>query len=119
MNYKNNIAALLLSVVSSYAAADVTNGSFETWSDGLPTGWTTIDSGISVNPNTTLTQEGSSSAAITVNTGTQGSTDFRQMVSVVAGQTYEFSVGIYHTEGGVQARLYIDGYQGPSMGEEE
>ncbi|PKI17613.1 HNH endonuclease signature motif containing protein [Colwellia sp. 12G3] len=114
MNYKNNIAALLLSVVSSYAAADVTNGSFETWSDGLPTGWTTIDSGISVNPNTTLTQEGSSSAAITVNTGTQGSTDFRQMVSVVAGQTYEFSVGIYHTEGGVKARLYIDGYQGYS-----
>jgi endonuclease I len=114
MNYKNNIAALLLSAVSSYATADVTNGSFETWSDGLPTGWTTIDSGISVNPNTTLTQEGSSSAAITVNTGTQGSTDFRQMVSVVAGQSYDFAVGIYHTEGSVKARLYVDGYQGYS-----
>jgi endonuclease I len=111
MNYKNNIATLLLCAVSHYAVADVTNGSFETWSAGAPTGWSTIDSGISVNQNTSLFQEGSSSAAITVNTGTQGSTDFRQVVSVVSGQTYDFSVGVYHTEGGVKARLYIDGYQ--------
>jgi endonuclease I len=114
MNYKNNIAALLLSAVSSYATADITNGSFETWSEGAPTGWSTIDSGISVSPNTSLILEGVSSAAITVNTGTQGSTDFRQMVSVVAGQSYDFSVGIYHTEGGIKARLYVDGYQGYS-----
>jgi len=111
MNYKNNIATLLLYAVSHYAIADVTNGSFETWSAGLPTGWTSIDSGISVNQNTSIFQEGTSSVAITVNTSTQGSTDFRQTMSVVAGQTYDFSVGIYHTEGGVKARLYIDGYQ--------
>jgi endonuclease I len=114
MNYKNNIATLLLYAVSHYAVADVTNGSFETWSAGSPIGWSTIDSGISVNQNTSLFQEGSNSAAITVNTGTQGSTDFRQVVSVVAGQTYDFSVGVYHTEGTVKARLYIDGYQGYS-----
>jgi endonuclease I len=112
MNYKNNITAILLSISSCYAAADVTNGSFETWTAGSPTGWSTIDSGISVNKNTSLFQEGGSSAAITVNTSTQGSTDFRQLVSVVAGQTYDFSVGVYHTEGAVKARLYIDGYQG-------
>ena len=112
MNYKNNIATLLLCAVSHYAIADVTNGSFETWSAGTPSGWSTIDSGISVNQNTSIFQEGSSSAAIVVNTGTQGSTDFRQMVSVVSGQTYDFSVGVYHTEGGVKARLYVDGYQG-------
>jgi endonuclease I len=112
MNYKNNIATLLLCTFSHYAVADVTNGSFETWSAGTPIGWSTIDSGISVNQNTSLFQEGSSSAAITVKTGTQGSTDFRQLVSVVSGQTYDFSVGVYHTEGGVKARLYIDGYQG-------
>ena len=111
MNYKNNIAILLLFAVSNYAIADVTNGSFETWSAGSPTGWSTIDSGISVNQNTSIFQEGTSSAAITVNTSTQGSTDFRQVLSVVSGQTYDFSVGIYHTEGGVKARLYIDGYQ--------
>jgi endonuclease I len=112
MNYKKNIATLLFCAFSHYAVADVTNGSFETWSAGSPSGWSTIDSGISVNQNTSLLQEGSSSAAITVNTGTQGSTDFRQLVSVVAGQTYDFSVGVYHTEGSVKARLYIDGYQG-------
>ena len=78
MNYKNNIATLLLCAVSHYAIADVTNGSFETWSAGTPSGWSTIDSGISVNQNTSIFQEGSNSAAITVNTGTQGSTDFRQ-----------------------------------------
>jgi endonuclease I len=111
MNYKNNIATLLLYAVSHYAVADVTNGSFETWLAGSPTGWSTIDSGISVNQNTRLFQEGSSSAAITVNTGTQGSTDFRQVVSVLEGQTYDYSVEVYHTEGGVKARLYIDGYQ--------
>jgi endonuclease I len=33
-------------------------------------------------------------------------------MSVVAGQIYDFSVGVYHTEGAVKARLYIDGYQG-------
>ncbi|MBA6251867.1 MULTISPECIES: endonuclease [unclassified Colwellia] len=114
MNYKNNIAALLLCATSHYAVADVNNGSFETWLAGSPSGWTTIDSGISVNKNTTIFQEGLSSAEITVNTGTQGSTDIQQLVSVVAGQTYEFSVWVYHTEGSIKARLYIDGYQGYS-----
>ncbi len=114
MNYKNSLIALIVSVSSSYAGAEVINGSFENWSGGLPVGWTTIDSGISVSQNTSLTQEGESSAAINVNTATQGSTDFRQMVSVVAGQSYDFSVGVYHTEGGVKARLYVDGYQGYS-----
>jgi endonuclease I len=112
MNYKNNIAALLLCVVSSTALAEVTNGSFETWSAGLPTGWATIDSGISVKQNSSVIQEGLNSAEITINTSTQGSTDFRQLVNVVAGQTYDFSVGVYHTEGSVKARLYIDGYHG-------
>ena len=94
MNYKNNIAALLLCTVSHYATADVTNGSFETWLTGSPSGWTTIDSGIGVNKNTLIVQEGLSSAEITVNTSTQGSTDMQQFVSVVSGQSYDFSVWI-------------------------
>ena len=114
MNYKNKIVALLVSLISCHAAAEVANGSFESWSNGLPVGWTTIDAGISVSQNMNVTQEGTSSVAIIVNTGTQGSTDFRQLVSVVAGQTYEFSVWVYHTEGGIKARLYVDGYQGYS-----
>ena len=115
MNYKNNIAAILLSLAGVAASfnthADITNGDFESWTGGSPDGWTTIDSGISVNQNTTVVKTNTSSAAITVNTGTQSSTDFRQNVDVVAGQTYNFSTWVYHTEGGIRVRLYINGYQ--------
>ena len=110
-NKKNKLAVALLALSSFIAHAEVANGSFETWSNGAPASWTTIDSGISVAQNTTVTKEGANSAAVTVNTGTQGSTDFRQLVSVVAGQSYDFSVWVNHTEGGVKARLYVDGYQ--------
>ena len=109
---KNKKLAILLSLAMSFPSlAEITNGSFEEWSGGLPSAWTTIDSGISVSQNTNITQEGLSSAAITVNTGTQSSTDFRQSISVVSGQSYDFSVWVYHTEGNMKARLYVDGYQ--------
>jgi len=112
--HNNKLAVVLLALASFWANADVTNGSFESWSNGVPANWTTIDSGISVSQNNTVTKEGANSAAITVNTGTQGSTDFQQLVSVVAGQTYNFSVWVNHTEGTMKARLYVDGYQGYS-----
>ena len=96
------------------ASADVLNGNFEAWSNASADNWTTVDSGISVKQNTTTIKTGTSSAAITVNTTTQGSTDFLQNVAVTAGQNYDFSVWVYHTEGGVKARLYADGYQGYS-----
>jgi endonuclease I len=102
---------ILLTLVVFNTNAEVTNGSFETWQNGMPSGWTTIDSGISVSANTSIAKEGKNSAAITVNTATQGSTDFRQLVPVVAGQSYDFSVWVYHTEGSIKARLYVDGYR--------
>ncbi|WP_091984686.1 endonuclease [Pseudoalteromonas denitrificans] len=93
------------------AIAGVTNGNFETWSNGVPSAWTTIDTGISLSQNTTIVKEGLNSIAISVNTSTQGSTDFQQLVAVESGKTYAFSTWVYHTEGNVKARLYIDGYQ--------
>ena len=115
-NLKKTLLTLLSSLSLSFIAvattnADVLNGSFETWSNTSPDNWTTIDSGISVNQSSTIVKTGTSSAAITVNTATQSSTDFLQNISVTAGQSYEFSVWLYHTEGSVRARLYIDGYQ--------
>lgn len=95
---------------SGSALAQVENGDFENWSGGSPVGWSTIDSGISVSQNTSVKYSGSSSARVIVNTGTQSSTDFRQTVNVVANQTYNFSARIYHTEGNVRARLYVDNY---------
>ena len=98
------------------------NSDFESWTNGLPDSWTVIDDGISVAQSTSIyyTGEtstfavGENSAAITVTTETQGDTDFRQSIDVVAGTTYLFSAWIYHTEGMVSARLYVDGYQGYS-----
>ncbi len=108
------LASGLTLALCGNAFAQVANGDFESWSGSQPDLWTTIDSGISVSPSTSVSRSGNSSAAIAVNTGTQGSTDFRQSVDVIAGQTYDFSVWVYHTEGGVKARLYADGYQGYS-----
>jgi endonuclease I len=104
-------ALALLALTSFWANADITNGSFETWSNNTPSNWTTIDSGISVNKNTSIVKEGASSAEITVNTGSQSSTDFQQLMSVVSGQSYDFSVWVYHTEGSIKTRLYVDGYR--------
>ena len=92
----------------------VTNGDFESWTGGQPDGWTTIDPGITVTQETTIIHGGSSSASVDVITGTQSNTDLRQTVSVTGGTTYDVSVWVYHTEGNMKARLYVDGYQGYS-----
>ncbi|MEG3753217.1 endonuclease [Psychromonas arctica] len=86
------------------------NGDFESWTDATPDNWTTIDTGIVVSQNTSTYYEGTSSAQVSVNTGTQGSTDFRQSIDVVAGSTYTFTTWIYHTDGFVKARLFLGDY---------
>ncbi|CAM2853744.1 endonuclease [Vibrio neptunius] len=107
------LASLFLT--PTLALAEMTNGDFEQWSSSSPTGWNTIDSGISVSQETSIVKSGNSAAKVTVNTGTQSNTDFQQSVSVVSGQTYRFSVSVYHTQGNVKARLYVDGYQNYSV----
>lgn len=113
---KRTTTNVLLSglLVSQMAYANVENGEFEDWSGSTPGDWTTIDSGISLSESTSIVKSGNSAAAVTVNTGTQSSTDLRQSVSVSSGQTYDFSAWVYHTEGGMRARLYVNGYQGYS-----
>ncbi|WP_428818785.1 endonuclease [Microbulbifer sp. MCCC 1A16149] len=102
---------VLLAALSAWVNADVDNGDFEDWTSGSPDGWTTIDSGIDVSRTTSTVYSGSSAASVRVTTGTQSSTDLRQTVSVSAGQTYNFSVWVRHTEGSVAARLYVNGYR--------
>lgn len=96
------------------AQANIENGDFESWTGNNPQNWTSIDSGINVTQSTTHKQSGMSAAAIQVNTGSQGSTDFRQTISVTSGQTIDVSVWVRHTEGGMRARLYVAGYHGYS-----
>ena len=96
--------------MSQHTLANITNGDFESFTNASPDGWTTIDSGIQVTQSTHAYQ-GNSAASISVTTGTQSATDFRQSIAVIAGETYDFSVWLYHTEGAIKARLYVDGYQ--------
>ncbi|MBE0348181.1 hypothetical protein PPEP_a3304 [Pseudoalteromonas peptidolytica F12-50-A1] len=100
--------------MSLNATAQVQNGSFESWSGQAPSGWTTIDSGITLSSVTSPVKDGNYAAAIQVNTATQSSTDLQQQVNVEAGKSYQFSAWVYHTEGGVKARLVVDGYHGYS-----
>ncbi|WP_282130819.1 endonuclease [Pseudoalteromonas aliena] len=112
--YKNKLLSTALLLGSLPVMANVTNGGFEQWSGNTPASWTTIDSGISLSPSTSTVKNGHRSAAINVTTGSQSNTDLLQQITVEAGKTYDFSADVYHTEGKVKARLYIDGYQGYS-----
>lgn len=109
-----SIIALVLSGYAYQANAEVANGDFESWSNGLPSNWSIIDSGINVAATSQVVKQGQTAAKITVNTGSQADTDFLQNVAVEAGQSYTFSTWVYHTEGGIKARLFVDGYQGYS-----
>ncbi len=91
--------------------AQVQNNSFETWSNGTPTDWTTIDNGIQVARVTSPRVDGSYANRVTVNTASQSNTDLLQQVDVQANQTYQFKASVYHTEGSVRARLIVDGYR--------
>ncbi|AXR06675.1 HNH endonuclease signature motif containing protein [Salinimonas sediminis] len=101
------VAAALL---TSNAFANIQNAGFETWNGNQPSSWTTIDSGISVSQSTSIVYEQAASAKIIVDTGSQSSTDFRQTIDVQAGQQIDIATWVYHTEGSVAARLYVDGY---------
>jgi endonuclease I len=117
MNIKSLLlfaATLGIALSSNSINAQVSNGTFETWSNGNPADWSTIDSGIMLDQVTNPTVDGDYAAKVTVVTASQASTDFRQNVQVEANKTYNFQVSVYHTEGNVAARLYVDGYRGYS-----
>ncbi|MCP4061296.1 MAG: endonuclease I [Pseudoalteromonas sp.] len=112
--YKNKLLSTALLIAATPAMANVANGGFEQWTGNTPDAWTTIDSGINVSRSTSIVNNANNAAAINVTTGSQSNTDLLQQVSVEAGKTYDFSVDVYHTEGSIRARLYVDGYQGYS-----
>lgn len=112
--YKKHILASTLLCTSLSSAATITNGGFENWVNGAPEGWSTIDSGIALSANSSVVNSGVLAAKVVVTTASQSSTDLLQQVYVEAGQSYLFSTWVYHTEGGVKARLFANGYQGYS-----
>ncbi|GAA3955576.1 endonuclease [Allohahella marinimesophila] len=102
-------AALALGSTAAFAAIE--NADLERWDGQKPQSWTTIDSGIVLARSTSIRHQGGAAASVLVTTNNQGNTDFRQALTVEAGQVYEFAVWVRHTEGGVRARLYADGYR--------
>ena len=114
MYFKQATLAATLLLAASQSSAQVANGDFESWQSSTPDSWTTIDSGIYLDPVSSPVSNGNLAARVTVTTASQSATDLRQSVSLSANQTYVFSTSIYHTEGGMRARLYVNGYQGYS-----
>ena len=104
-----------MALLSATSYAQIENGDFESWNNNTPVNWTTIDSGITVSPSEAYASSGLRSASVDVTTRSQGSTDFRQSIAVTAGETIDVSVKVYHTEGKVKARLYVDGYRNYSI----
>ena len=89
----------------------VTNGGFETWSQtDLPDSWTN-ETGTTLSQETGTVHGGTSAMHVDLTTGSQSSTDFRQTISVIAGNTYNVSVWVYQLDGLSKARLYVDGWQ--------
>ncbi|TYA60215.1 InlB B-repeat-containing protein [Formosa maritima] len=108
--YSLALAAFLCFVLSGFG--QIVNGDFETWSGSTPTGWTTIDSGITTSEETTIVHGGSSSASINVTTIDHGNTDLRQTVTLINGHVYTVSVWVRHTEGNMRARFFYNGGYG-------
>lgn len=102
---------LVLAFNTNYAQDVVANGDFEAWTAGAPDDWTTIESGITLTEETTTVHGGSAACNVLVTTGTQGDTDFRQSVDVVAGTTYDVSLWVYQVDTTVSVRLYVGNYQ--------
>ncbi len=86
----------------------IANGDFEAWTNGTPDAWTPIDSGIEVSPESSTVHGGSFAAKIDVTSTDQTKTDFRQTINLVSGHDYELSVWVYHTDGKLRARIYVD-----------
>ncbi|WP_375238312.1 T9SS type A sorting domain-containing protein [Aurantibacter sp.] len=108
------IYLFLFLITSVLSFGQITNGGFETWTDPtFPDNWT-FETGTTLIENTTTFSEGASSMEVSVTTGDQGNTDFRQSVPVTAGTVYDVSVDVYHTDDKARARLYAGNYQGYS-----
>lgn len=101
---KNILIFILIPVILSFGQ----NGDFESWTNGLPDYWTIIGQGLTVKEENVIIRSGNTSAAVIVNTTNQNITQFQKIFNVVQGNSYNFSVYVYHTEGNVKARLYLN-----------
>lgn len=93
----------------SFAQDVAVNGDFESWTGGVLDTWTS-EPGTTITEETTTVAQGSSAANFEVTTGTQSNTDFRQSISVTAGNTYDVSVQVYQVDALSDVTIYADGF---------
>ncbi|MAB48361.1 MAG: hypothetical protein CMC05_07000 [Flavobacteriaceae bacterium] len=115
---------LFFSLISliSFGQNLAANGSFESWTAGVPDSWTTIDfntTDLTENTNATFVSDGTSSASVNVLTQTQGDTDIRQTVSLTGGVTYTMSLDVYATNNEARARIFNGNGFSPSVYSDE
>ena len=110
---QKNIFKFLTLITFFITTSSLAQDDFETW----PLSFDTKDSGITVTQETTLFDQGKSSAKVQVNTGSQSSTDWRKNITLSSGVTYTISFRIYHTEGNLKARVYAGTYRNYSQEE--
>ncbi|MDI6851625.1 MAG: phospholipase D-like domain-containing protein [bacterium] len=90
------VLSFLAFVPFSYAQELITNGSFEDWSGGLPTGWLK-ESGVNITQTTTPVYDGNYSVGLEA-TGTTNAGIY-QDVPVTPGVSYTFKVALYAVAG--------------------
>ena len=109
--FLKKLSSYFILVLILYSYSGFSQDDFETW----PLSFDVTDSGITVTEETTIVDEGDSSASVEVTTTNQSNTDWRKNINLTSGVTYTISFKIYHTEGTVRARIYCDGWQNYSV----
>jgi len=112
----------MLMAFTSYGQNLAANGGFENWTTGTPDGFTTIDfstTDLTQNTNAAFVTEGTSSASVNVLTQSQGSTDIRQDIALLAGVTYTISLDVYATNNEARARIFNGNGFNPSQYSDE
>lgn len=104
---------LIMCTMLSFTQAQtnlLVNSGFETWTAGVPTGWTLgTATYATVSQNTTLFNEGVSSLKVTAAATSGGTYSITQIVPITPGKTYTLSMSYYIENGdGTDARIWSD-----------
>lgn len=108
------ITLLLLSMVCiTFVPAQtnlLTNPSFETWTSGVPDGWTLGNSAYATSTeNTSIFTDGAKSLKVTPVSSNGGTYSISQIIPITPGATYTLSMSYYIEAGdGTDARIWSD-----------
>ena len=105
------LMAFVACVVFAQAQTNLlVNPSFETWTNGVPDGWTLGNTAYATSTeNTSLFNDGAKSLKVTAAAANGGTYIVSQIVPITAGKTYTLSMSYYiETGDGTDARIWSD-----------